>query len=249
MKKEKRLNKSLIVKLVTLVIFAIVAVCVTVWAYPYIADLGNPASQEYYKQQIEGLGWGGFFVMLGIQVFQIVFAFIPGEPIEIVAGLLYGGFGGLLLCLIGVLIGTVLIFYLVKLFGKPLVDCFVSAERFEKLKFLHDERRVEWLTLILFLIPGMPKDLLTYIAPLTPIKASRFFMIATFSRLPSLLTATFAGAAIYQGEYWLTLLLFAIATVLAVIGIVVQRFITDHFQQKRNKQQENDNNRDMKNME
>ena len=249
MKKEKRLNKSLIVKLLTLIVFFIVAVGVTIWIYPYIVQLGDPAVQESYKQEIESLGWGGFLVMLGIQVVQVVFAIIPGEPVEIIACLLYGGIGGLLLCLIGVFIGTIIIYYLVKLFGKPLVDCFVSPERFEKMKFLHDERRVEWLTLILFLIPGTPKDLMTYIAPLTPIRASRFFVISTIGRLPAILTATFAGAAIYEGNYWFTFLLFAIATGLTIVGIVVQRFITMHFQKKRNKKTGTGNSMDENDIE
>lgn len=239
MKKEKRLNKSLTVKLITLIVFVVLAVCCTIWLYPYIAQLNDPAVREQYKQEINNLGWEGFLIMLGIQILQVVFAVIPGEPVEIIAGLLYGGIGGLLLCLIGVFIGTVIIFYLVKLFGKPLVDCFVSPERFEKMKFLHDERRVEWLTLILFLIPGTPKDLLTYIAPLTPINAKRFFIISTVGRLPAVLTATFAGAAIYEGNYLFVLLLFAVATGLTLVGILVQRLITGYFQKKRNKKTEN----------
>lgn len=241
MKNKKRLDKSLAVRIITLSVFFIVAIAVTIWSFPYIIQLDDVAVQEYYRQKIESFGWCGFFVMIGIQILQVVFAIIPGEPIEIISGLLYGGIGGALICVIGVFVGTVIIYYLVKIFGKPLVDCFVSPKFFEKMKILNDKRRVERLTLILFFIPGVPKDILTYIAPLTPIKPSRFLVIATVARIPAILTATFAGAAIYNGNYLFTILLFVVATVLTGIGIWIERFIISHFQKKRNKNAENSN--------
>lgn len=241
MKKQKRLDKSLVIRIITLSLFFIVAIAVTVWSFPYIMQLDDTAVQEYYRQKIESFGWGGFFVMVGVQIVQVVFAIIPGEPIEIISGLLYGGIGGALICVIGVLIGTIIIYYLVKIFGKPLVDCFASPKFFEKMRILNAKRRVERLMLILFFIPGVPKDILTYIAPLTPIKASRFLLIATVARIPAILTATFVGAAIYNGNYLFTILLFVVATVLTGVGILIERFIISHFQKKRNKNVENTN--------
>lgn len=237
MKKDgkAKLSRKMIVKIVLTVLFLAAVVIISILAIPYIIQMQDLNMREYYKQTIGSMGIGGWFVMLGVQVLQVVVAFIPGEPVEVLSGFLFGGIGGLLLCLIGTFIGTAIIFCLVKLFGKPLVDLFVSQERFEKLNFLHNTSRLETIVFILFLIPGTPKDLLTYIVPLTEINPVRFFAISTLARIPAIVTSTFAGAAIYSEHFKFSLLMFGIAIILAVIGVLLNKRITAYLKKRSKK--------------
>jgi len=73
------------------------------------------------------------------------------------------------LCLTGALIGTVIVYYLVRKFGKPLVFKFFPEEKFNAVKILNDDKKLTFTIFLLFLIPGTPKDFLTYIAGLTKI--------------------------------------------------------------------------------
>ena len=73
--------------------------------------------------------------------------------------------------------------------------------------------------LILFLIPGTPKDLLVYIAGLLPLKPLRFILISTFARIPSMISSTMAGASIVEGNLKLGIILYTITFL--IVGIVI----------------------------
>ena len=89
---------------------------------------------------------------------------IPGEPVEILAGLLYGPLWGTLSCMLGILIGSLIVYFLVRRLGMPIVSIFMDPDKFQNLWLLKDERRFERISFLLFFIPGTPKDLLTWAA-------------------------------------------------------------------------------------
>lgn len=77
------------------------------------------------------------------------------------------------------------------------------------------------IMLILFLIPGTPKDLLVYLGGLLPIKASRFILISTLARIPSIISSTIAGDQLAVGQWQLGLILYAAIIVLVLIIIFI----------------------------
>ena len=101
------MNHKLILKAVFLTLFLVVAVLLTIWAFPKVMELKDPAVREMYKNEVENMGISGWFIMLGIQAAQVVFAIIPGEPVEVLSGLLFGAIPGLILCLLGIFIGAI----------------------------------------------------------------------------------------------------------------------------------------------
>lgn len=82
----------------------------------------------------------------------------------------------------------------------------INIEKTEKFKFLHNAKKLNLIIFILFFIPGTPKDVLTYIIPLTSVKPLHYFVITTVARIPSIITSTFAGSAIDKGQ-WLEMIL------------------------------------------
>lgn len=226
---KKKWDRKTIAKLVFLIVFLVVSVLLTVWAFPWAMKLQEPEFREQCKEYIQSVGISGWFIMLGVQVLQVIFAIIPGEPVEVLSGLLFGTWSGLFLCLLGILIGTVLIYCIVKWFGKPFVEMVVSKEKIDKLSFLNNNRRLELIVFILFFIPGTPKDLLTYIVPLTSIKPSVFFTIATLARIPSIVTSTFAGSSLYEGNLVASIAMFAAAGALGICGIIFNKKIINFF--------------------
>ena len=175
-----------------------------------------------FKRKIDSLGILGMIALFGLQLAQIFLIIIPGEPIEVLAGLCYGGFGGFLFILISATIITTMIILLVRKLGKNFIYNFYSEEKIKKLEannILKKPKTVELVMLILFLIPGTPKDLLVYIAALLPIKPIRFIIISSVARIPSIITSTFVGAQLLEGNWEISLLIYAITFVL--IGIMV----------------------------
>ena len=216
------------------VICALVAVAIflTVRLWPWLASLIDDEGREAFKAYVTQLGFRGWLLLLAIQVLQVILAVLPGEPVEIIAGYLYGTWGGLLTCLLGIMIGTAIIFLMVKLLKDKFITLFISKEKLEGYKFLNNAARLESITFILFLIPGTPKDALTYAVALTKIKPLRFFLIATFARIPSVVSSTWAGASIVEGNWILTAVIFGATAVLGLLGIWLNKKYTQKLEEK-----------------
>ncbi len=202
------------------IIFAILIVILTLIFLPEIKKLATPEGQEQFKEYIDGIGVLGWFLTLGIQLLQIFVALIPGEPVELMLGYIWGPWLGTFTCLLGIFIGTVCIYLLVKRFGRPFVSKIVGERDITKYKFLNDPKKIDLTVFILFFIPGTPKDALTYIAPLAPISPVKYILIATFARIPSIVTSTILGDSIKEGNYIMAIIVFAVTAIISVLGIV-----------------------------
>lgn len=219
MKKDDKPTKRLTV---LIAVFFSLMIALSLISLPYINLLSEPETQQTFKAWVTSFGIGGWLLVLCIQIIQIVIAFIPGEPVEILAGLLYGGFGGLFLCLLGCVIASSAIFMLSKRFGAPLVSKLFGKSKLDEFAFLKDAKKLETIVFILFLIPGTPKDMLTYVVGTSPMKLTQFLTISTFARIPSIISSTFIGSTIRQGEWATAILIFALTAILGVVGIKYQ---------------------------
>ncbi len=213
-------------KIIAAVLVTCVIAALCIWLIPLVLSLGEPQNQERFRDFIESLGVLGVLAMLFIQVLQIIIAIIPGEPIEILMGLMYGTVGGLVLTLVGIAIGQILVFFAVKKLGMKFAAKFVDVKKFENLSFLKNPNKRDSLIFILFFVPGTPKDILTYFAPFTGIEFLRFIIIATLARIPSVVSSTWAGATISDGSFMKTLIIFAVTGVIGIVGIIINNHIT-----------------------
>ncbi|MBE6532911.1 MAG: TVP38/TMEM64 family protein [Ruminococcaceae bacterium] len=221
MEEKKKLNiKELLKNSLPIIIFILLLLALTLIFLPEIKKLGTEEGREAFGQWIDGLGFGGWLVSLGIQLLQIFVAFIPGEPVELLLGYLWGPWLGMLTCLIGIFIGTLTIFLLVRRFGMPFVKKIVGTDDLTKYKFLANKNKLELTVFVLFFIPGTPKDALTYIAPIAPISPIKYLLIATFARIPSIITSTILGDSIAEGDYILAVAVFVITAIISVLGII-----------------------------
>lgn len=216
MKKNDKATGKLII---AVVVFLTIMVVLSLIALRYINLLSEPDAQQKFKAWVTSLGLGGWLLILGIQVVQIIVAFIPGEPVEILAGVLYGGFGGLFICLLGCVIASSITFLLSQKFGAPLVTKLFGKTKLDEFAFLKDSRKLETIVFILFLIPGTPKDMLTYIAGTSSMKVSQFLIISTFARIPSVISSTFIGSTIRQGQWEIAVLIFVLTAAFGISGI------------------------------
>ena len=188
-----------------------------------------------FTDYIKGFGPFGIIVAIGLQIIQVFIALIPGEFIEVGMGYAYGWFGGALMCLCGVTIGSAFIFQLVKKYGIKFVELFVSTEKINALKIINDEQKLRRITFILFFIPGTPKDLMTYFIGLTRMTFSEFIAITIFARIPSIVSSTLGGNFIEDGKYINALVLFLITAVVSIGGIKIYDFILQRIRAKSNK--------------
>lgn len=212
-------------KIAGVVICFIAILIITVVASRWVMSLSDASKLEEFQSWVSTLGFGGWLLLLAIQYIQIVIAFIPGGPIQIAAGALYGVWGGLAICVGGTLLATSTVFYLVSRFGHSVISLFVEEKDMSKYKFLNNEKNLEKLVLLLFFIPATPKDALTYLFALTSIRMSRFMVLSTLARIPAMLTSILAGDNIVAGNWLLAGMMFIIMTAVAILGFLLQRFL------------------------
>ena len=214
-------------------VLALILLVYSFWPeiYGIILFLQNEFSRNL-QNYIDSFGSWSWLALLGIQVLQVIVAIIPGEPVEILAGVFCGVWGGMLLCMAGVFLGSLIIFTVIHKYGTRLLYRFISKERLSEFSFLQNTKRLEYITFLLFLIPGTPKDVLTYAVALTDIDMWYFLKIATFARIPSMITSVMAGASIYSGNYDLTIIIFLATMVIGIVGIILHNILTNRMNRK-----------------
>lgn len=162
---------------------------------------------------------GSRLAYIGMVVFQIVVAIIPGEPFEIAAGYAFGAVEGTVICVLGSTIGGTLVFLLVKKFGVKLVEVFIPMEKIRSLKFLQDHKKRDIMVFLLFFIPGTPKDALSYFAGLTDMDVKTWLVITMIAKLPSIITSTVGGNAIGTRQYLFAIVVFGITILISGVGL------------------------------
>ena len=223
-----RKHKIKIFKIILLIIVAAILLGLIIYLFPVMKDLSTVEGQIAFKDKVSASGIIGILTLFGLQVAQIFLIIVPGEPIEILAGMCYGSIGGTIFIMISACIISTTIFFLVRKFGRKFVYDFCDREKVRKIenhKLFQNPKKIEMIMFILFLIPGTPKDLLVYIAGLLPIKPLKFVVISTFARFPSVISSTLAGENLAVGDWKMGLILYAIIFVL--VGIVI--LVINHF--------------------
>ena len=197
-------NKVKIIKLVVFIIIVAILIIGTINMIPIMKKINTTEGQIELKGKITQTGFTGVLILFGLELAQVIFAILPGEPIEILAGMCFGPIWGTIFLMISLFIVTGLIYFLVKKYGKDFIYEFFPKEKVDKLensKLFKDTKKIEIIMIILFLIPGTPKDLLVYLGGLLPIKSSRFLVISTLLRFPSIISSTILGSNVINGKW------------------------------------------------
>lgn len=211
------------VAVMAIVIF--IVFCAAVGYYVGVPMVRLAKDPQQFQAMVDSYGIWSRLIFIGMVVLQVIVAFIPGEPIELAAGYAFGFVEGTLLTLAGFLIGSLLIFLLVRKFGVKLVEVFFPMEKINQFSFLKNPKKTKTLAFILMLIPGTPKDFLSYFAGLTQLPLKTWMLIVAIGRLPSLITSTATGAAAGKANYILSAVMLGITLLLTAAGIVYYRII------------------------
>lgn len=230
MNEDKQKNKAFLTffKIFSIILIIAVVCLVGYLCYRFISE------PKEFSAWIRSHGMWGYLVYIGITVLQIIVTVIPGGPLELAGGYAFGAFWGTVLFVIGAFIGSLISFGLVRKFGRDLVETQFSKKQIKKLAFLEDEEKLNFVFMILFIIPGCPKDLLCYVAGLTRMKLSAFCVIATLGRLPAVIGTAVGGQAIEAGNYLMAVVAFAVTAAVSLAGLLIYTAIVKRKNSKKN---------------
>ena len=212
---------------ISLFLFIVIMALITLFFSHVLAPyLDSAESLRYFLEQY---GWRGRLILLGIQCAQVVVALIPGEIVELGAGYAYGAIEGSLICLLGVAISSSLIFLLVKKCGIKVVEVLIHREKIRQLRFINDSNKLKRLVFLLFLIPGTPKDALTYFVGLTDMTLRQFLAITLIARIPSVASSAVCGQLLGDEDFLTAGIVYAITGFVSVTGYwIYTRYLKRH---------------------
>lgn len=220
-----KVSKADLFKLVGLLAFLVLIAAIVILLWPSLSKIFEPNGVDKMIESIQGQGVVGFIILLGLQFLQIVLVFIPGEVVQIAAGMLYGPWLGAALILLGCVLSSTVIYQIVNKLGAPFVRDMVSKEHLEKFYSFERSGKLSVIVFILFLIPAMPKDVFTYLVPLTSMPMRTFLILTTAGRIPGVIVSTYAAAGLADGDIKTSLIIFGIAAVIAIICLIFRNKI------------------------
>ncbi|MBR6458915.1 MAG: TVP38/TMEM64 family protein [Actinomycetaceae bacterium] len=228
----RTMERGTIFKFIGLLAFIAILTVIMVLLWPSIKDLFNEGGTDRLVARLKSAGPLGVLALLGIQFLQIVVALIPGEVVQLAAGLMYGPWLGALIILLGCVLSSFVVYQLVHKLGAPFVRSMVSEKYMERFERFEKSGKLDIIVFVLFLIPGMPKDIFTYIVPLTSMKVKRFLTLTTIARIPGVLASTYMAHGFSKGDIVGPIAVMCVVALLAVIGFVFRERIMNFFDRK-----------------
>lgn len=229
-------QKVKVFKLTMTILAIAIIVGIIIYMFPVMRELSTKEGQLAFKEKVSSSGILGLLMLFALQVAQIFLIIIPGEPIEILAGMCYGPIWGTICIMVSAGIISTIIFFLVRKYGKRFVYNFCDKEKVAKIensKLFKNPNKIEMIMFILFLLPGTPKDLLVYIAGLLPINPVKFVLISVFARFPSVISSTLAGANLAVGDWKKSIVMYlAIVLVAIIVILIANKFDKDKLAEK-----------------
>jgi uncharacterized membrane protein YdjX (TVP38/TMEM64 family) len=223
--KPRKVSSADKIKFAGLLLFLVLVLIVGIVLFPYFGHLTSDEGRMRIITMIQDAGAGGILVCLGLQFVQIVVAFIPGEVTQLAIGAIYGPFWGTLVTALGALISSIFVFYVVRKLGAPFVSSMIGSKQAKRLRFLRETKSLDTIIFVLFLIPGLPKDVFTYLVPLTAVRPINFFIFSTLGRIPGIFASAYIGNATVQGDYLGAIIVGVIAGGLGLLGIIFNKQI------------------------
>ena len=225
----REMTRGDIFKFGGLIAFFALMVIAVILIWPYIHEAFEPGGLSRVIDDVRNAGPLGFLILLAMQFMQIVVAFIPGEVVQMAAGMMYGPWLGAAVVLLGCIISSAFVFAVVHRLGAPFVRDMVPTKYLDKFNAFEESGKLSIVVFILFLIPAMPKDTFTYLVPLTNMRMRDFLVLSNVGRIPGIVISTYAANGLVDGNIKQSLIIFAVVAVIAIVAIVFRDKIMNLF--------------------
>ena len=218
---KETIRKRVLAILLLVAIFSVVIVLSFLICKPMLEMAENPAEFRAYMHDKKP--WS--IIMFMICMFlQVIAAVIPGGPFEVAAGYAFGTVLGSIIADVAMTVGSLFVFLMVRKFGMRFVELFVSKDKLDQVKFLKYSPKRDMVTFILFLIPGTPKDIITYFIGFTDMKLPVWIAITFIGRFPAIFLSAIGGSALNNGNYIRLFIIGALIIVTFLVGSICYYF-------------------------
>lgn len=199
----------MIKKIIEKVFSAIFVLFIIVVIGYFVYDLFNPLKELLLNNNIEDFNnrikeydqYGPLkYIILGLlNAFQVFLTIMPGEPTQLLTGLICGKYWGVVICLLGIALGNTLIYLLVHFFNFEIKTKKMDNNLIQNNE-KKDQKSLTIFVLGLYFAPIIPYGVIAYTAAKNKMKFFRYIIITTFATLPSILLCITATTIIVNPQ-------------------------------------------------
>lgn len=222
MQKEKRKRQfQMFFSIAKLTILLIIALGIPVVIYLWFPEVLNRfKTLEEINAFLSQYHTSSIFIYIGLQIIQIIICIIPGQMLQFASGYAYYFWIGFFLSIVGIALGTAITFYLARILGKNAMHILFGEKRINHFIEMLNSKRAYMVIFILYLIPGFPKDLITYAAGVSEIKLKPYLILSLVGRTPALMVSIMLGAMTRTGSYTNVILLCVAVAFLSLVCFI-----------------------------
>ena len=173
-------------------------------------------TRDEIRERLRELGYRGYITVTVLAMLQVVFTFLPAEPVQVISGIAFGFPIGLLCCTVGVLLGNTLIFILYKAFGNKLREYFVKNLHinFDKAA---GSKRLTAIVFILYFLPAIPYGMICFFAASFGMKYHRYITVTLLGAVPSVCIGVGLGHIAIASSWIVSIIVFVVIILLLTI--------------------------------
>ena len=185
---------------ILLLILIVVGIPIYIWFFhgDWIKSIENIDDVVAFLEKYET---ESIFVYIGLQIVQIVISVMPGQVFQMAAGYIYGFWPALLFAMTGAVAGTAISFMLAKVLGRDFLHIFFGEEKMSYYIERLNSKKMYAIVFFLYLIPGIPKDMVSYAAGVSEIRFKPFLIISALGRLPGMIGCLLMGNMVMEEKY------------------------------------------------
>ena len=160
--------------------------------------------------------------LIGLQIIQVIICVIPGQPIQFAASYMFGTFGGYLVSIVGAVIGAFAAYYIAKFLGADAVKLIFGEDKVDNYRSKINSGKGLLIVLLLYLIPGLPKDLIGYVAGISDMRVLPFIIVSSIGRTPPMFGSLLVGTY-FQAKNWTAIVILAVICAVILVICFIKR--------------------------
>jgi len=232
-------EKSFVFKLFFLLCILIASVSSGLYLLKISGFLNRFRSINEFREFVSSFGAYGVIIFIVIQFLQVVVLPIPAF-ITVGAGvLLFGAFYGALYSCVGIILGSIVAYFIGRIFGFKVAKWLVGEESLKKgIETIKGKDRL--ILTFMFLSPFFPDDLLCFVAGLTSVTPLFFVVMIFITRIISVFASSYSmnNSIIPYDTWWgilLWILFFALTILITILIYKKGSVLEEKFSKKKNK--------------
>ena len=166
-------------------------------------------------------------IYMGLQILQIVICILPGQALQFAAGYLFHFWLGFALTMSGAFLGTIITYYLAKVLGHDAMHMIFGEEKINDMLRRINSKKGVAIVFLIYLIPGIPKDLCTYAAGLSEMKIKPFLILSLVGRAPGMAASLLVGQQVNIGGYMSAAIIAGAVVVVFILGVLFRKQLTN----------------------